>query len=142
MKITVAHSPDSDDAFMFYGLASGAVDPGDLEIAQVLSDIESLNQAAFSGTYEVSAVSFHAYAYLDKEDKKVLRKSLQGAETQVEELAKTLQVTEVERNLLLELSKDTVRVTTLPELLLVVEKKARTLRLGRQLELLLKEFLA
>lgn len=64
MKITVAHSPDSDDAFMFYGLASGAVDTGDLEIAQVLSDIESLNQAAFSGTYEVSAVSFHAYAYL------------------------------------------------------------------------------
>jgi 1,4-dihydroxy-6-naphthoate synthase len=69
MKITVAHSPDSDDAFMFYGLASGAVDTGDLEIAQVLSDIESLNQAAFSGTYEVSAVSFHAYAYLsDKYD--------------------------------------------------------------------------
>lgn len=64
MKMTVAHSPDSDDAFMFYGLASGAIDPGDLEIEQVLSDIESLNQAAFSGTYEVSAVSFNAYAHL------------------------------------------------------------------------------
>ncbi len=64
MKITVAHSPDSDDAFMFYGLASGAVDAGDLEIDQVLSDIETLNQKAFDGTYEVSAVSFHAYAHL------------------------------------------------------------------------------
>ncbi len=64
MKITVAHSPDSDDAFMFYGLASGAVDAGDLEISQVLSDIETLNQKAFDGTYEVSAVSFHAYAHL------------------------------------------------------------------------------
>jgi 1,4-dihydroxy-6-naphthoate synthase len=64
MKITVAHSPDSDDAFMFFGLASGAVDPGDLEIEQVLADIETLNRAAFAGTYEVSAVSFHAYAHL------------------------------------------------------------------------------
>jgi 1,4-dihydroxy-6-naphthoate synthase len=64
MKITVAHSPDSDDAFMFYGLASGAIDTGDLEVAQVLADIESLNQAAFEGRYEVTAVSFHAYAYL------------------------------------------------------------------------------
>ena len=64
MKITVAHSPDSDDAFMFYGLASGVVDPGDIVVEQVLSDIETLNQKAFDGTYEVSAVSFHAYAHL------------------------------------------------------------------------------
>jgi 1,4-dihydroxy-6-naphthoate synthase len=64
MKITVAHSPDSDDAFMFYGLASGQVDTGGLEVGHVLSDIESLNRAAFEGTYEVTAVSFHAYAYL------------------------------------------------------------------------------
>lgn len=64
MKITVAHSPDSDDAFMFYGLASGAVDTGDLEVEQVLADIETLNQKAFAGAYEVSAVSFHAYAHL------------------------------------------------------------------------------
>ncbi|MPZ16693.1 MAG: ABC transporter substrate-binding protein [Luteitalea sp.] len=64
MKITVAHSPDSDDAFMFYGLASGAIDTGDLEVTQVLADIESLNQAALEGRYEVTAVSFHAYAYL------------------------------------------------------------------------------
>jgi 1,4-dihydroxy-6-naphthoate synthase len=64
MKITVAHSPDSDDAFMFYGLACGAVDTGDLEIGQVLADIETLNRAAFEGRYEVTAVSFHAYAHL------------------------------------------------------------------------------
>jgi len=64
MRITVAHSPDSDDAFMFYGLANGAVDTGDLVVDQVLADIETLNRAATSGTYEVTAVSFHAYAYL------------------------------------------------------------------------------
>jgi 1,4-dihydroxy-6-naphthoate synthase len=64
MKITVAHSPDSDDAFMFYGLASGAVEVGGFEVEQVLSDIETLNQAAFEGRYEVTAVSFHAYAHL------------------------------------------------------------------------------
>jgi 1,4-dihydroxy-6-naphthoate synthase len=64
MRVTVAHSPDSDDAFMFYGLASGHVDTGDLEVGHVLSDIETLNRAAFDGTYEVTAISFHAYAYL------------------------------------------------------------------------------
>ncbi len=64
MRIVVAHSPDSDDAFMFYGLASGAVKVPGLEVEQVLSDIESLNQAAFEGRYEVTAVSFHAYAHL------------------------------------------------------------------------------
>jgi 1,4-dihydroxy-6-naphthoate synthase len=64
MRITVAHSPDSDDAFMFYGLASGAVATGDLHVDQVLADIESLNRAAFDGTYEVTAASFHAYAHL------------------------------------------------------------------------------
>ena len=64
MRITIAHSPDSDDAFMFYGLASGAVAAPGLEVEQVLSDIESLNRAAFDGRYEVTAVSFHAYAHL------------------------------------------------------------------------------
>jgi 1,4-dihydroxy-6-naphthoate synthase len=64
MKITVAHSPDSDDAFMFYGLASGAVSVDGIEVDQVLSDIETLNRAAFAGKYEVTAVSFHAYAHL------------------------------------------------------------------------------
>src|SRR6187402_1061769 len=64
MKITVAHSPDSDDAFMFYGLASGAVQVDGIEVNQVLSDIETLNRAAFDGKYEVTAVSFHAFAHL------------------------------------------------------------------------------
>ncbi|MEO6223921.1 MAG: MqnA/MqnD/SBP family protein [Vicinamibacterales bacterium] len=64
MKITVAHSPDSDDAFMFFGLASGAVEVPGIEVAQVLADIETLNRAAFDGRYEVTAVSFHAYAHL------------------------------------------------------------------------------
>src|SRR4026208_780230 len=64
MRITIAHRPDSDDAFMFYGLASGKVPTGDLEVVHVLSDIETLNRAAFEGKYEVSAVSFHAYAHL------------------------------------------------------------------------------
>src|SRR5215204_5072287 len=63
-SITVAHSPDSDDAFMFYGLASGSIDTGGIEVEQVLSDIETLNRAAFDGKYEVTAVSFHAYAHL------------------------------------------------------------------------------
>jgi 1,4-dihydroxy-6-naphthoate synthase len=64
MKLTVAHSPDSDDAFMFYGLASGAVRTGEYDIGQVLADIETLNRAAFEGRHEVTAVSFHAYAHL------------------------------------------------------------------------------
>ena len=64
MKITVAHSPDSDDAFMFYGLACGAIATDGLEVEQVLADIETLNRAAFEGRYEVTAVSFHAYAQL------------------------------------------------------------------------------
>lgn len=63
-RITVAHSPDSDDAFMFFGLASGNVETGGIVVEQVLKDIESLNRAAFDGQYEVTAVSFHAYAHL------------------------------------------------------------------------------
>ena len=64
MKITVAHSPDSDDAFMHYGIASGKVPTNGIEFDHVLKDIETLNRAAFDGQYEVSAVSFHAYAHL------------------------------------------------------------------------------
>jgi 1,4-dihydroxy-6-naphthoate synthase len=64
MKIRVAHSPDSDDAFMFYGLASGAVETHGIEVEHVIADIETLNRAAFDGRYEVTAVSFHAYAHL------------------------------------------------------------------------------
>jgi 1,4-dihydroxy-6-naphthoate synthase len=64
MKISLAHSPDSDDAFMFYGLASGHVDSGDLQVEHVLQDIESLNRAAREGRHEVTAISFHAYPYV------------------------------------------------------------------------------
>jgi 1,4-dihydroxy-6-naphthoate synthase len=61
MKITIAHSPDSDDAFMFYGLARGGVPTGGLEVAHELADIESLNRRAREGRHEVTAISFHAY---------------------------------------------------------------------------------
>jgi 1,4-dihydroxy-6-naphthoate synthase len=64
--IHVAHSPDSDDAFMFYALAEGKIDTGDLRYVHELSDIESLNRRALEGELEVSAVSIHAYAYLWK----------------------------------------------------------------------------
>ena len=63
--IRVAHSPDSDDAFMFYALAHELIDTGDYRFEHVLDDIETLNREAFEGTYEVTAVSIHAYAYLD-----------------------------------------------------------------------------
>ena len=62
--IHVAHSPDSDDAFMFYALATKKIDTGGLNYIHSLSDIETLNQKAMKGEYEVSAVSFHAYAYM------------------------------------------------------------------------------
>lgn len=62
--IHVAHSPDSDDAFMFYALAEGKLDTGDLRYVHELADIESLNQRALRGELEVTAVSIHAYAYL------------------------------------------------------------------------------
>jgi len=62
--IRIAHSPDSDDAFMFYALTQGILDTAGLEIRHVLQDIETLNQAAFHGTYEITALSFHGYAHL------------------------------------------------------------------------------
>jgi len=62
--IRIGHSPDPDDAFMFYGLASGKVPTGAYAVEQVLSDIESLNRLALRGGIEVTAVSIHAYAYL------------------------------------------------------------------------------
>jgi 5,8-dihydroxy-2-naphthoate synthase len=64
LKISLAHSPDSDDAFMFYGLARGKVDSGDLEIGHCLGDIETLNRQAKEGVHEVTAISFHAYPYV------------------------------------------------------------------------------
>src|SRR5215208_3102857 len=62
--IRVAHSPDSDDAFMFYALSQDKLDTGNLRFVHELSDIESLNRRALKGELEVSAVSIHAYAYL------------------------------------------------------------------------------
>jgi 1,4-dihydroxy-6-naphthoate synthase len=62
--IHVAHSPDSDDAFMFYALASGKIDTEGLTYVHELQDIETLNQRALKGELEVTAVSIHAYAYL------------------------------------------------------------------------------
>jgi len=64
VKVRIAHSPDSDDAFMFYALTQGVLDTSGLEIEHVLGDIESLNQAAFEGAYEVTALSIHGYAHL------------------------------------------------------------------------------
>ncbi|MBA3659296.1 MAG: ABC transporter substrate-binding protein [Gemmatimonadales bacterium] len=62
--IRVAHSPDSDDAFMFYALAEGKLDTGELRYVHELSDIESLNQRARRRELDVTAVSIHAYAYI------------------------------------------------------------------------------
>src|SRR5919198_5210351 len=62
--ITLAHSPDSDDAFMFYALATNKIDTGDLEFKHTLKDIQTLNEEARKGTYDVTALSFHAYAYV------------------------------------------------------------------------------
>jgi 1,4-dihydroxy-6-naphthoate synthase len=62
--IRLAHSPDSDDAFMFYGLAKGHVDTEGLTFIHELQDIQSLNERALRGELDVTAVSFHAYAYL------------------------------------------------------------------------------
>ena len=64
MKIHIAHSPDSDDAFMFYAINHKKIDTKDYEFIDVLSDIETLNQEALKGTYEVSAISIHAFPYV------------------------------------------------------------------------------
>src|SRR5215472_6157148 len=63
-EITIAHSPDSDDAFMFYGLATGKVRVSGLKFTHTLTDIETLNRKAMQGVYDVSAISFHAYPYV------------------------------------------------------------------------------
>src|SRR5437879_12507189 len=64
--ITIAHSPDSDDAFMFYGLASEKVRVPGLRFEHTLCDIETLNRRALEGHYDVTAISFHAYPYVQK----------------------------------------------------------------------------
>jgi 1,4-dihydroxy-6-naphthoate synthase len=62
--ITLAHSPDSDDAFMFYALATNKIPTGNIKFKHVLEDIQRLNERATRGEYEVTAISFHAYAYV------------------------------------------------------------------------------
>ncbi|MBS1794323.1 MAG: ABC transporter substrate-binding protein [Acidobacteria bacterium] len=62
--ITVAHSPDSDDAFMFYGLATNKLETEGLKFVHTLKDIQTLNEDAKNGVYDVTAISFHAYAYI------------------------------------------------------------------------------
>lgn len=64
MDIVCAHSPDSDDAFMFYGLATKKIRSRIVNIRHVLEDIESLNRKATEGLYEVTAISYHAYPYV------------------------------------------------------------------------------
>jgi 1,4-dihydroxy-6-naphthoate synthase len=64
MRIRLAHSPDPDDAFMFYGLSTGAVDSGPYEFEHVLEDIQTLNERATRGEYEVTAISIHAYPHV------------------------------------------------------------------------------
>jgi len=73
LEITSAHSPDSDDAFMFYGLATKKVRSSMVNFHHVLEDIETLNRKAMQGTYELSAISYHAYPYVA--DKYVLMAS-------------------------------------------------------------------
>ncbi|HKS16040.1 MAG TPA: MqnA/MqnD/SBP family protein [Planctomycetota bacterium] len=60
-RITLAHSPDSDDAFMFYALARGKIDSRGLDVTHVLKDIQALNDDAAKGVYDVTAISFHAF---------------------------------------------------------------------------------
>lgn len=64
LKIKVGHTPDSDDAFMFYGMESGLISTGDFEIEHVIEDIEKLNKRALNHELEITAISAHAYAYL------------------------------------------------------------------------------
>src|SRR5271169_5682491 len=63
-EIKLAHSPDSDDAFMFYALATGKVRLPGVKFTHILSDIESLNQAARTETYDISALSFYGYSFV------------------------------------------------------------------------------
>ena len=63
-KLTLGHSPDPDDAFMFYGLAKGLVDDGGYDFEHILQDIQTLNERATRGELDISAISIHAYAYV------------------------------------------------------------------------------
>ena len=65
--IRIGHSPDSDDAFMFYALAKDLIPTGPFEVVHVIEDIETLNQRALAAELEVTAISVHAYAYVAKD---------------------------------------------------------------------------
>lgn len=62
--LTLGHSPDPDDAFMFYGLAKGLIPTGGLKFEHILQDIQTLNERALRGELDISAISIHAYAYV------------------------------------------------------------------------------
>ena len=64
MDIRIAHSPDSDDAFMFYALAKNKLQTGKYRFSHTLQDIETLNRKALNGEYEITAISIHAYVYV------------------------------------------------------------------------------
>lgn len=63
-EFTIAHSPDADDAFMFYALATGKIESDTLAFRHVLKDIQSLNRDAHDGRYDMTAISYHAYPYV------------------------------------------------------------------------------
>src|SRR3974390_211984 len=65
-KLTLGHSPDPDDAFMFYGLAKGLVPANGFEFEHVLQDIQTLNERATRGELDITAISVHAYAYVSE----------------------------------------------------------------------------
>ena len=67
IRLTLAHSPDSDDAFMFWALAKRLVTVEGIEFEHVLSDIQSLNQAALEARYDITAISLHAYPYINQD---------------------------------------------------------------------------
>ena len=64
MKVVIAHSPDSDDAFMHFAIGEGKVDTGEYQFDHMMADIETLNRHAVEGRHEVTAISIHAYAHL------------------------------------------------------------------------------
>src|SRR5678815_1141908 len=64
LKLTLGHSPDPDDAFMFYGLAKELIPTPGLRFEHILQDIQTLNERATRGELDISAISIHAYAYV------------------------------------------------------------------------------
>ena len=72
--IRVGHSPDADDAFMFYAIKYGKVKTGALKLVDVIEEIENLNQRAINAELEVTAMSLHAYAYAAKDYDIILRR--------------------------------------------------------------------